>query len=198
MSRPLARALIHQSRKHLAPIFHVGQVESIQPGPPPELTVIFSGNLAGTPTPNISYLASYPPQVGDFVHAIHTGKPDTPGGADWLVIGAVAQNGTWTALSLVNSWTNLGTPFALAGCAIRGSRVYLGGGITGSIANGSPFTLPSAAWPITEKVLPVLSGYTSTAVPVNLVISTAGVASLAGAAGSASFWMDTLSFPLDY
>jgi len=79
---------MHQSRKHLTPIFHVGQVQSIQSGPPPELTIIFSGGTTGVP--NISYLDSYSPQVGDYVHAIHTGKPDVPGGADWLVIGAVA------------------------------------------------------------------------------------------------------------
>ena len=79
---------MHQSRKHMTPIFHVGQVQSIQPGPPPQLTVIFSGG--STAISNISYLASYSPQVGDFCHAIHTGKPDVPGGADWLVIGAVA------------------------------------------------------------------------------------------------------------
>ena len=81
---------MHQSRKHMTPIFHVGQVQSIQPGPPPQLTVIFSGG--STAISNISYLASYSPQVGDFCHAIHTGKPDVPGGADWLVIGAVAQS----------------------------------------------------------------------------------------------------------
>lgn len=84
----LARAIVHQGRRHLSPLFHVGSVQSLQAGPA-SLTIAFSGGSVSVA--GIRYLASYTPTAGDWVIAIHTGHPGSPGGADWLALGRVAQ-----------------------------------------------------------------------------------------------------------
>ncbi|HVC23490.1 MAG TPA: hypothetical protein VNH82_08720, partial [Candidatus Dormibacteraeota bacterium] len=74
----LAKALSAPSTAGLR--LHTGKVASIQTG---SISVEFSGNT--TATPNVRYLSTYAPQVGDYVMALHTGPPRSQGGGDWLV-----------------------------------------------------------------------------------------------------------------
>jgi len=78
----LAKALSAPSTAGLR--LHTGKVASIQTG---SISVEFSGNT--TATPNVRYLSTYAPQVGDYVMALHTGPPRSQGGGDWLVLGTV-------------------------------------------------------------------------------------------------------------
>jgi hypothetical protein len=186
---------MHQSRKHMTPIFHVGQVQSIQPGPPPQLTVIFSGG--STAISNISYLASYSPQVGDFCHAIHTGKPDVPGGADWLVIGAVAQLGGWQTFSYSNSWGSISGPAAGATTAayrLEGDVVRLAGEISGGSTATVAFTLPAGYRPTyTVKLWGQGSSGAGDYADVNVATSGAATIFYSGSVVS----LDSLTFTVD-
>jgi len=190
---------MHQSRKHLTPIFHVGQVQSIQSGPPPELTIIFSGGTTGVP--NISYLDSYSPQVGDYVHAIHTGKPDVPGGADWLVIGTVAQlPGGWQVVGAAgapvfgtnwNNYTGSNTP--PVAFRLEGADVRLQGSLTGTAsANTTAFTLPTGFCPTGSIYFPFASASASAFIAIepngNVVPSLAA---------STVPRLDGITFPVD-
>lgn len=114
------------------------------------------------------------------------------------ILGAVrvdpTPNEDWNTATLLNSWTNLGSPFSAASYAVENGRVWLRGVVTGGVVSGTLpiFTLPSGYRPEGQCILAATSG-TPDGTAARVDVQTNGDVMLrAGATGYVS--LDGLSF----